>query len=335
MIVRIAALTVLVGFVSVGCGLISAPEQAALTPPYTFVAHRGEIFDLAVSPDSTVFATASQDSTVKIWRVASGRLIHTLSGAHSWNRDVAFGPKGLMIAIAGGAHPSVWDVETGMALAEAEINSSTFAIAFHPEGNIVALSVEGHPGSMRGVVALWNWLSGEVQRFPAHRLPINRLAFSPSGEFMVTASQDGTVKIWSFPEMELLHTLRHEDMVFALDISPDSKFVASGSRDGTVKLWRAESGTLIRQQESYNGGIYALAFNQEGTLLASGAGSGSIRVWEVASGNSVAKSKPHAGKVYGVSFARSISVSAYLVASASFDGRVSVSPLETLDRPEQ
>ena len=35
----------------------------------TFDGHRGRIFSISVAPDNRIFATASEDSTVLLWRL--------------------------------------------------------------------------------------------------------------------------------------------------------------------------------------------------------------------------------------------------------------------------
>jgi WD40 repeat protein len=74
--------------------------------------HKGPVWAVAVSPDSTTIATGSWDGTVKLWDSRTGRERNTFKWPIGRVYSLAFAPDGLRLA-AGGDVGSVvvWDVE--------------------------------------------------------------------------------------------------------------------------------------------------------------------------------------------------------------------------------
>ena len=81
---------------------------------HTLTGHTGWVPALAVAPDGTWLATASDDGTVRIWDPATGQTRHTLTGHTDGVRAVAVAPDGTWLATAGDdGTVRIWDPPTG------------------------------------------------------------------------------------------------------------------------------------------------------------------------------------------------------------------------------
>jgi WD40 repeat protein len=86
-----------------------AQAQSCWTPAKTLEGHKGQVCQIAFSPDGAKLASASVDGTIKIWSLSSGLVCTTVAVPA---RAVAFSPDGKQLA-TGGTDIRFWDSTTG------------------------------------------------------------------------------------------------------------------------------------------------------------------------------------------------------------------------------
>ncbi len=91
-----------------------------------------------------------------------------------------------------------------------------------------------------GTARIWDARSGaqlKVLRGQA-AYNVDRAAFSPDGERVVTAGGDGTARIWDANSGAQLESLpSNADFINSATFSPDGKQVVTASGDGTARIW--------------------------------------------------------------------------------------------------
>jgi WD40 repeat protein/uncharacterized caspase-like protein len=116
-----------------------------------------------------------------------------------------------------------------------------------------------------------------------HTGPVNTIALSSDGRFLVSGSSDNTLKLWDPATGNVLRTLYgHEQPVLAVAVSGDGRLVASGGNDSRIRLWDVLTGD-VRVLGAHSGAVKELAFSADSRQLTS-LGSAELKLWDVAGG---------------------------------------------------
>lgn len=226
--------------------------------------HRSKIWDLIFTRDGANLVSISSDKTIRVWEVATGKLVRTLRG------QIGAGFEGMIFAAA------------------LSLNNRLLAVGGYSKNNNLRLL---------------DFKTGEVIRLlEGHRDVINDLAFSLDGMRLISGSADDTARIWDVGSGQTLHILKgHSDNINAVAFSPGGKRAVTGSRDRTLKLWNVQDGTLIQTMEDHTKEVNTTVFTPDGRYILSGSNDRTIRLWDARTGAFVKVLAKPETQVYGLS----------------------------------
>jgi WD40 repeat protein len=268
--------------------------------------HTGMVNALAFLPGKSQVATASEDSTVKLWDARTGRETATLRGHAGPVLCLALAPDGRFLATGSNDRTvKLWDLDTleERATLRGHENEVT-AAAFAPDGQTLAT------GSKDGTVRLWEVPAGKqrtvFQTEAKHPLAamIVALAFTPDGRSLVVGPLFGGIRVWDVASGRVRPASGlHAKALTCLAVAPDGKTFATGSEDRTVKLWDLATFEEKAILTGHVDEISAIAFSPDGERLASASVDATVKLWQIANGQEQSSLKGHTGPVACVAFA--------------------------------
>lgn len=223
---------------------------------YTRKAHDKDINAINVHHSGQLFASASQDKTVKIWSAEEGEVQGILRGHKRGVWTVQFSPAQLP-AIQGEDGPV-----TGKGVVLTGSGDKTIKL-WNLASYTCVRTFEGHSNSVLKVA----WL----------KMPSNQEQSKKRVQF-TSAGGDGLVKVWDANSGEAECTLdNHEDRVWAVAVHPENNTIISGSGDSTVTFWKDTSSEtqaaateaalkMIEQEQELENHIHAGSFREAITL---------------------------------------------------------------------
>ena len=287
-------------------GLVKVWDVAAAPDPNVLAGPRTFLTSLAVSPDGKTLAVSDADDhdrTVKLWDLASRRLIGVLRGHQRFVflRDVL---------------PRWTDRgdrqrrEYGPALGcRHEARSCAFGadeqigwVAFSPDGQLLAAGGHG--------VRVWDVATGREVAHPDtwSQQPTGvRVRFSPDGTLLAVCS-GGTVGLWDVATWRKAGSLGGPGAeVLGLAFSPDGRDLAACDTGGTLWLWDLAGKRVIASNKAHTpvtppSLAGCVAFSPDGRRLATSGGDSVVKLWDVGRFQEVAALTGHDGPIYGLAF---------------------------------
>ena len=274
---------------------------------------------LAFSPDGSLIACGSEDSTVKLWHTITGELIATFTGHLSNVRQLTFSPDGNILA-SGSSDGTVrfWDIETKQAQQTRIIGHMWIRTAsFSGDGSNIA-SVFSN-----GIITNWDMKNSEKTTLitkhmleePLYWEAYRGLVLSPDGTILANSGKQNDPAKPNYGG----HVLRLTDVNTGREVatfpnidaevfSPDGK-TAANSYGNTIHLLNIETGetreivTSEHDEDSdeHKPLIASLVFSPDEKKIVSGTMGGHLQIWSVQTGEKLSsffEETPPKGNMY-------------------------------------
>jgi WD40 repeat protein len=253
--------------------------------------HTSDVTACTVTPDGRHVVSASEDGTLKVWELATGRPVATLQGhTRAVTACVVTSDGRHVVSASRDRTLKVWELVSERQLATLQGHTLwVTACAVTPDGRYVVSA------SNDRTLKVWELASGrEVATLQGHTGAVWACAVTPDGRHVVSASADQTLKVWELASGRLVATLQgHTHDVTACAVTPDGWHAVSASADQTLKVWELASGRLVATLQGHTSYVTACAVTRDGRHVVSASTDHKLKVWELASGRLVSTLQGH------------------------------------------
>jgi WD40 repeat protein/tetratricopeptide (TPR) repeat protein len=272
------------------------------------VRHAALVREVVFSPDGRYFATASFDSTARVWETANGRPAGPVLNHTNYVATVAFSPDGTTLA-AGDYGPAglikFWDWRTGKEVRPPLRHDDIILnVSYSPDGRYLA-AIKSDDWSGNPEFLVWELASGRAVIRVRHKGPYYALRetarFRPDGGAVTTRDVSGVLRLWEVPSGKVLGE-RPLDGDGVTRFSPDGRVVAAAGNLGVRLLDGDNLAPLPAGYLPHPDPTTDVAFSPDGAFLLVGYENGSAQLWDVATRKPVGPPAVLIGAVRAVTF---------------------------------
>lgn len=269
-----------------GCGGgDEVPRPAdAVDPVRRFAGHTYFVHSIAFSPDGTRLVSVSEDKSMRVWDVASGRELRRW--ACDGSRGVVFLPDGRRAVTTGDilSPPHVWDVESGESKPAFPEREGHETLALSPDGKTIAFAGGDRCRidrfSVKDGRPLAPLTDAELPEWPPEAL--RGIAFAPDGRTIVGGgSGDHKLRFWDTASGRLVRTIDCPggDWPHTLAYSPDGRLLLAGGSKASY-VWDVATGRLVATVPRVARGNWTALFTHDGARVVCGDGLGP-ELWNI------------------------------------------------------
>ena len=249
--------------------------------------HQDNVFAAKWNATGSLLLTGSQDRTVCVWEVGSGRVKQQWETHDGGILDIDwYDDESYFASCAGDNSIHIMQLGRGTPVRRLQGHGDEVnRVVFSPDRQLLASCSDDKDVRIWSLVGLFGLAApaagtegvhaeltkrGGCVILSGHEEQVHTIAWSPdrSRRIIASGSFDYTARLWDVDTGACLHVLeRHTEYVYTLTWRPDGEAFATGSDDQRVCVWSAKTGKLLLEY-AHSGPVYECLWHPNRPQLA-------------------------------------------------------------------
>lgn len=262
----------------------------------TLRGHNETVTSVSFTFDENLLISASEDKTLRLWNVDSGKCLKIMTGHTRRIQHVACSHENTIASASWDNTIRLWNSKTGECFNVLEGHERNVVfVSFDSSGSYLVSASNDHS------ICIWDVKKGTlINSLKDHRECAYTAVFSNNGRYVASSSEDNTIIIWDIRTNKCIKTIVRES-VKRLLFSPDDTSIVIASSN-SIRIWDYNSDRIIRYVGGHQNEVSSMvAFSHFGKLL-SASYDGTVRLWELATVKLGIKIGGHKKPVYALAY---------------------------------
>jgi WD40 repeat protein len=279
-----------------------------IRPEKMLIAHKDIVNSVVISKDNRTVISASQDKSIRIWDIESGRLRRTFhTGKDILKLTVSFN-NNIAVISPKDAPPEVWEIGKSPSWRDRLTRKKCLHTlsGFGPQAAIICIDDNAEQAVLAGTdgsLQIWDIVHGKHISTLAY-LTDNIFCIAPTPDWrtIFTGSADQNIRIWDMQAAkEDKASYKPRGGIRSLAFLPKKDQFFSGNLDGEIKLWDLSKKDLYSPFSAYTEAVTATAVMPNGKEILTGAKNGEIKLWDLETGEEIQSYHEHKQRINGLS----------------------------------
>ncbi|OMJ75519.1 hypothetical protein SteCoe_25335 [Stentor coeruleus] len=239
--------------------------------------HKDIVKCVKFSHDGKFIASASNDKSVKIWRVQDYKMVCEFNEHEGNVLTLCYNHDSTILA-SGGSDSKIilWNLTEKKKIHKFKGHDGSIrSLTFSSDSSYLI------SGSNDTTVKVWDVTKKTIDTtFTNHKNEISAVAISSRDRYLASGCQGNIINIYNFRSRKFEFKLeRHTNCITSLSFNKTT--LVSGSDDKSIKIWSLEEKKEIFELSGHSNYLSSVCFSKDGKYIVSGSWDLTVKIWDV------------------------------------------------------